>query len=92
MKENRNKENSYTVLSVVTEASNLGFTLAICLGIGVFAGRYIDNWLGTSPWALVICSLLGMATGFWSLYKRMIRNERKSKDNQENNKMKGGDS
>ncbi len=68
-----NKHNSFSLLSIVTEAGTLGVTLAICLILGVLAGRYIDGYLDSSPWGMILFSLLGAVAGFWSLYKKMLR-------------------
>lgn len=73
MNKKAGKNNSFSILSIITEAGTLGFTLAICLILGVLAGRFIDERFGTSPWGLIGCALLGAVTGFWSLYKKMIR-------------------
>lgn len=71
--EKKKKNNSFSLLSIVTEAGTLGVTLAICLILGVLAGRYIDGFLGTTPWGMIFFSLLGAVAGFWSLYKKMLR-------------------
>lgn len=36
---------------------------------GVFLGNFIDEKLHTSPWILLLCIVLGVATAFMSLYK-----------------------
>ena len=58
---------------MIAVTASLGFTLAVCLICGVLAGRYIDASFATSPWGLVSMALLGALTGFWSLYKKMLR-------------------
>ena len=45
-----------------------GFTIAICVIIGLFLGRFIDGLLGTSPVFITICSLLGTLAAFKALY------------------------
>jgi ATP synthase protein I len=37
--------------------------------VGGFIGWWIDRWLGTSPFGLLIMITIGMAAGFWSVYK-----------------------
>jgi ATP synthase protein I len=41
--------------------SSLGFSVALAIFIGVFAGIFIDRWLGTAPWFLFIFFALGIA-------------------------------
>ncbi|MCL2002384.1 MAG: AtpZ/AtpI family protein [Oscillospiraceae bacterium] len=43
--------------------SQIGITVAVCVAIGVFLGRWLDGLLGTSPWLLLVCSLLGVGAG-----------------------------
>jgi len=39
--------------------SQIGFTIIICVAMGLFLGRLLDSILGTSPWLLVAFTLLG---------------------------------
>jgi len=43
------------------------FVAAIIVG-GVI-GWAIDDWLGSGPWGLVVFLMLGMAAGFWNIYR-----------------------
>lgn len=43
------------------------FVAAIIVG-GVI-GWAIDNWLHSGPWGLVVFLMLGMAAGFWNIYR-----------------------
>ncbi|MCL2056553.1 MAG: AtpZ/AtpI family protein [Oscillospiraceae bacterium] len=47
--------------------SQIGVTVAACLAIGVFTGRWLDGLLGTSPWLLIVFSLFGVGAAFKSL-------------------------
>jgi len=66
-----NKGHSISLLTMVTEAGSLGISLTACILAGVFAGRYVDMYLDTSPWGIMFFSFLGVIAGFWTLYKRM---------------------
>jgi ATP synthase protein I len=37
--------------------------------VGGFIGWWIDRWLGTSPFGMIGMLLLGMASGFWNVYR-----------------------
>jgi ATP synthase protein I len=54
-------------------AMGLGFRVASELLAGALVGGGIgwalDRWLGTSPIILIVMLILGMAAGFWSVYK-----------------------
>lgn len=43
------------------------FVAAIIVG-GVI-GWAIDDWLHSGPWGLVVFLMLGMAAGFWNIYR-----------------------
>lgn len=53
--------------------TQLGITMAVCVFIGVIAGKYLDQWLGTSPWLLIVFSLLGGAAAIKALYDLVIK-------------------
>ena len=48
--------------------TQLGITMAATVMVGVFVGRFLDNLLNTSPWLLLICSLLGAGAAIRSLF------------------------
>jgi ATP synthase protein I len=49
--------------------SQIGVTVVACLLIGVFAGKFLDEWLGTSPWLVLIFSMLGAGAAFKALFE-----------------------
>ncbi|MCL2488334.1 MAG: AtpZ/AtpI family protein [Oscillospiraceae bacterium] len=63
------------VLRALSFASQIGLTMAACVLIGVFAGRFLDDTFGCSPWLLLLFSLLGMGSAFLTVFK-MAKKER----------------
>ena len=63
----KNKDNRELVKGLAM-LSQIGITFVVCMGIGVFLGRFLDNWLGTAPWLLFVFSLLGIAAAFKAVY------------------------
>jgi len=59
------KENYRKIL----ELASLGLTLPSSIAIGLFSGYYLDKWLGTQPWLLIIFLLFGIASGIISLIR-----------------------
>ena len=57
-------------LSLVTQ---LGFSMALCVVLGVLSGRALDRWFGTSPVLLLIGALLGGAASIKVLYDLAIK-------------------
>ena len=49
--------------------SGVGLTLVIATVLGLWGGRVLDRWLGTSPWLTLVGLLLGIAAGFVNLFR-----------------------
>ncbi|UCH98587.1 MAG: AtpZ/AtpI family protein [Candidatus Aminicenantes bacterium] len=49
--------------------STVGLMFPVSIAIGVAIGYFLDKWLNTSPYLLVIFALYGVAAGFWNLFK-----------------------
>lgn len=47
---------------------------------GVYLGNFLDEKLKTSPWLLLLCIVLGVATAFMSLYKFVMVVTKKDDD------------
>jgi len=54
----------------------LGFEMALSVLIGLGIGYYLDKWLGTAPWLMIIWLVFGFAAGFRSLYRAAVRSEK----------------
>ena len=39
------------------------------VGVGAFVGYWLDQWLGTSPWLLIVFFFLGSAAGMLNVYR-----------------------
>jgi ATP synthase protein I len=44
--------------------SSIGFSVALSIVIGLVVGVYLDRWLDSAPWGLLIFLVLGIAAGF----------------------------
>jgi ATP synthase protein I len=44
--------------------SQLGVNMAVCIVGGFWLGQRLDRWLGTSPWLLIVLTLLGVGAAF----------------------------
>ena len=55
-------------LKALAQFSQIGFTLAASIFVGVFLGKFLDDLLGTTPWLLFIFSLLGVGAAFKSIF------------------------
>ncbi len=53
--------------------------LAGSVGLGTFAGWWLDKKLSTSPWLLVGGALFGIGVGFYLLFKILMNLDKKRK-------------
>jgi len=53
----------------LSNVSQMGAMMAACVLAGVFLGRFLDNLLGTSPWLIIIFSLLGVIAALKSIFE-----------------------
>ncbi|MCL2127993.1 MAG: AtpZ/AtpI family protein [Treponema sp.] len=58
----------------------LGFEMALSVLIGLGIGYYLDKWLGTAPWLMVVWLIFGFAAGFRSLYRAAVRSAKESEE------------
>jgi F0F1-type ATP synthase assembly protein I len=66
-------EDKRELLAAAGMVGNIGLGMVATAAVGFFGGRYIDDWLGSTPWATIIGSILGMFTGLWSAYKQVTK-------------------
>ena len=71
------EESSWKALA---ELSSIGMTLVLATVIGLAGGYYLDRWLGTSPWLIMIGLGLGIAAGFVNLFRSVKRAEQDADD------------
>jgi len=71
MSQNDDNESRKEYLRALSFLGHIGITIVACIGIGVLLGRFLDNLLGTSPWLLLVFTLLGAAAGFKSIFDVM---------------------
>lgn len=65
--ENKRSRQNKTFRAIAT-FSQIGFTIVANILVGVLIGKYLDIWLGTSPYLLIVFSLLGVASSIRSLF------------------------
>ncbi|HCF06023.1 MAG: ATPase [Desulfomicrobiaceae bacterium] len=61
-------------------ASVMGIHLVSGVIVGLVMGYYLDKWLGTRPWLLVVFLIFGIIAGYRNMFREMQRIERKEKD------------
>ena len=71
VKKSKTQDNQYHSKPTVNYsiAINISIELITGIGLGVFLGLIIDNYLQTKPLMLIICFILGTLVGFFNMYK-----------------------
>ena len=49
-----------------------GIQLVVSILVFVYAGRWLDAKLGTTPWLLVLGAFVGAFAGFYSMYRTLM--------------------
>lgn len=57
----------------VGQAFRIGIDMLSALMVGTFMGWYLDRWLDTKPWFLIIFLFLGGAAGILNVYRTAMR-------------------
>ena len=68
------KEQRDGFLQSLSFLSQIGTTIIACVAVGIFAGRFLDSLLGTTPWLLLVFTLLGIASAFKSIFDLAKKN------------------
>lgn len=71
--------------------SALGLEMALSVVIGMGIGYYLDRWLGTGPWLMVVWIGLGFAAGVRSLYRAAVRSGKDLEREEEEERRKPGE-
>lgn len=51
------------------EGASIGMIMVASVMLCAFFGVTVDEWFGTKPFGLIIFLLLGIASGFYTVYK-----------------------
>lgn len=63
------QQDDYSWMRKVGLASSIGLVMVISIFIGYFVGSWLDKKLGTTPWLMMILTLMGIAAGFIEMIK-----------------------
>lgn len=67
-REKNKQSNLQGMIDALAKVSQLGFTIAAAVMIGVLIGRFIDNQLNSGPWFVLIFSFLGLFAAIKYIY------------------------
>lgn len=55
--------------SALGQAMRVGIELVVAVAVGTFLGYWLDQWLGTAPFAMILFFFLGFAAGFLNIWR-----------------------
>ena len=53
--------------------SSMGLELGLSVVVGFLIGSWLDNWLETDPWMLLLFGTAGIVAGYRSIFRLMKR-------------------
>ena len=63
----------------MTLMSQVGITMVANIMVGLFIGKYLDQWLHTSPLFLLLFIFIGFSSGIKSVYLLIIKIDKRDK-------------
>ena len=66
--EKNRKEQNRAFMTALSMLSQIGINIIVCVAIGLAIGYYLDRWLGTRPWLLILFIFIGVAAAFKSIF------------------------
>jgi ATP synthase protein I len=70
----------FAVESSAAAYAGLGLQFALAIILFLFVGKWLDTKLGTSPWLLIAGVFLGAGAGFYSIYHRLMADQRREEE------------
>jgi ATP synthase protein I len=64
--DNKGRQDGFS--KALSYLSQIGITIIACIAVGILSGGFFDSLLGSAPWLLLVCTLLGVAAAFKSIY------------------------
>jgi len=63
--DNNNQHDGF--LRAFSYLSQIGITIITCVAVGILLGWFLDRLLGTTPWLLLVFTLLGIVAAVKSI-------------------------
>ena len=90
MTDRENRQDRKAFFRELGKYSALGIEMALSVVIGLGIGYYLDKWLGTAPWLMILWIGFGFAAGVRSLYRAAVRSGKDIEKDEEERRKPGG--
>ena len=90
MTDRENRQDRKAFFRELGRYSALGLEMALSVVIGLGIGYYLDKWLGTAPWLMILWIGFGFAAGVRSLYRAAVRSGKDLEKDEEERRKPGG--
>ena len=90
MTDRENRQDRKAFFRELGKYSALGIEMALSVVIGLGIGYYLDKWLGTAPWLMILWIGFGFAAGVRSLYRAAVRSGKDLEKDEEERRKPGG--
>ena len=66
--------------------SSIGLELGLSIVVGFLIGSWLDKWLGTDPWLLLVFGIAGIIAGYRGIFRlvKRVQADSDSESGQEN--------
>ncbi|MCK8828023.1 AtpZ/AtpI family protein [Natroniella acetigena] len=65
-------KNQLGILKALALLSQIGIVILIPIGVGIWVGNKLDDWLGTGALFLAVFVVLGVIVGFKNAYRLLM--------------------
>jgi ATP synthase protein I len=76
----RKGKRAYNALS----ASSVGLEMGLSVAIGLLVGIFMDKWLGTSPWMMLLWLAFGLFAAFRGVFRAVARLDKAAAEEERN--------
>ncbi len=73
MRHKINKKNKREISNALSMVTQIGLTMFFTIFISILFGKFLDDRFNTSPWLLLVFTILGILSAFRNLYDMVIK-------------------